>query len=136
MTMGDLDFWLARIKWIGIAAILLSIATWTMDLTGVVYECAYCRSQRTVIGLLGVILLLPRHWFTRFIATVFAMFGSVVAATQHFNGWKKIMAGKFEWGDQWYVNAWMLSGFASFIIVGLLLLLWADTPARRRLPEG
>lgn len=39
MTFTDLDFWLARIKWIAIAAIGLSIATWTMDLTGFVYEC-------------------------------------------------------------------------------------------------
>lgn len=88
----------------------------------------YCRSERTVIGLLGVILLLPRHWFIRFVATVFAVFGNVVAVTQHFNGWKKIMAGKFEWGEHWYVNPWMLSGFATFIITGLILLLWANPP--------
>ena len=36
-----------------------------------------------------------------------------------------IMRGEFEWGEQWYVNAWMLSGFALFIIVGLLLLIWS-----------
>ena len=47
------------------------------------------RAQRTVIGLLGVILLLPgfRHWLSRYLATVFAVFGLAVASRQHFGGW-------------------------------------------------
>ena len=111
---------------VGIAAIAIAILTWTVDLTGLVYECPYCRSQRTVIGLLGMLLMLPNpaHWLVRYLSAIFALFGLVVASTQHFRGWAKIMGGKFSWGEQWYVNAWMLSGFAIFILTALVLLIW------------
>jgi protein-S-isoprenylcysteine O-methyltransferase Ste14 len=55
---------------------------------------------------------------------VLAVFGLVVGSTQHFRGWARIMSGKFKWGDQWYLNSWMLSGFAILIIVALVLLIW------------
>lgn len=38
------------------------------------------------------------------------------------------MGGEFSWGEQWYVNAWMLSGFAIFILTALLLLIWRWRP--------
>ncbi len=112
---------------VGIAAIAISILTWAVDLTGLVYICPYCRVQRTVIGLLGILLILPNpaHWLVRYASAVFAVFGLSVAATQHFRGWTRIMGGTFEWGARWYVNAWMLSGFALLIIVALLLLIWS-----------
>lgn len=113
-------------RYVGLAAILISALTWAVDMSGFVYECPYCRSQRTVIGLLGVLLMLPNpaRWWVRYLSAVFAVFGSSVAASQHFTGWARIMGGKFEWGERWYINSWMLSGFALFIIVGLLLLIW------------
>ena len=115
---------------VGLCAIVIAALTWTADLTGLVYECPYCRSQRTVIGLLGLLLILPNpaHWLVRYLSAVFAVFGLSVAGAQHFRGWARIMGGEFEWGEQWYVNAWMLSGFALFIIVGLLLLIWIWRP--------
>ena len=53
-----------HLRWIALAAIVISIATWTLDLTGLVYTCPYCRVQRSVIGLLGLLLLWPdpRGW--------------------------------------------------------------------------
>jgi protein-S-isoprenylcysteine O-methyltransferase Ste14 len=115
---------------VGGLAVLLSAATWTVDLTGLVYVCPFCRTQRTVIGLLGIMMMLPTigHFLSRYVATVFAGFGFVVGAMQHFRGWQRIMSGKFEWGENWYVNSWMLSGFALFIITGLLLLMWSWRP--------
>ena len=112
--------------WIAGAAILISAITWISELAGWVYVCPYCRTQRTIIGLLGVMLLFPNpgHWLSRWIGSTLAALGFSVAAAQHFNGWKKIMGGKFEWGEQWYINPWLLSGFALFIIMGLLLYLW------------
>ena len=109
-----------------LAAILLSLLTWTVDLTELVYACPYCRVQRTAIGLLGLLLLVPdpSHWLARYLSAVLAVFGLSVAGTQHFRGWAKIMSSEFSWGEQWYVNAWALSGFALFIITGLLLLIW------------
>lgn len=112
---------------VGIAAIVLSVITWAVDLTGLVYECPFCRTQRTVIGLLGLLYILPNpaHYLVRYLASVFAALGLVVGGTQHFRGWARISAGEFEWGEQWYVNSWMLSGFALFIITALLLLIWS-----------
>ena len=120
------DLLLRHRRAVALAAIAIALLTWAVDLSGLVYACPYCRSQRMVIGLLGLLLLLPNpaHWLIRYLSAVFAVFGLSVGATQHFGGWKRIMAGEFTWGDQWYVNPWMLSGCAIFIITGLLLLIW------------
>ncbi len=117
---------LRRRRWVGVLAIAIAALTWTVDLVGFVYECPFCRVQRTTIGLLGILLLLPNpaHWLVRYLSAVLAAFGLSVAATQHFRGWAQIMGGKFQWGAHWYINPWMLSGFALCIIVGLLLLIW------------
>lgn len=111
---------------VGGVAVLISVVTWSVELMDLVYVCPFCRTQRTVIGLLGIIILLPTmtHWISRWFASVFAALGLVVGGTQHFNGWVRIMNGEFEWGENWYVNSWMLSGFALFIITGLLLYIW------------
>ena len=62
---------------LGILALIVCAATWALDLTELVYECPFCRAQRTVIGLLGLIILLPwyRHWLSRYLAAIFAVFG-------------------------------------------------------------
>lgn len=111
---------------VGGVAVLNSVVTWSVELMGLVYVCPFCRTQRTVIGLLGILILLPSmtHWISKYFAAVFAALGLVVAVTQHFRGWVRIMNGEFEWGENWYVNSWMLSGFALFIITGLLLYIW------------
>ena len=75
-------------------------------------------------------------WLNRWIASTLAMLGLVVASMQHFNGWKKIMAGEFTWGDYWYANAWVLSGCALFIITGLILYLWAWRPVQPSTEEA
>lgn len=120
------DLLLRHRRLVGIAAIIVAAATWAVDLNGLVYECPYCRSQRTVIGLLGVLLLTPNpaHWLVRYLSAVIAVFGLSVGATQHFGGWRRIMAGEFAWGEHWYINPWLLSGFAILIITALVLLIW------------
>lgn len=124
------DLLLRHRRAVGAAAILLALLTWTVDLTGLVYQCPYCRVQRTMIGVLGLLLMLPNpaHWLVRYLSAIFALFGLAVASAQHFRGWQRIMGGEFEWGEQWYVNAWMLSGFAIFILTALLLLIWRWRP--------
>ena len=114
---------------IAILAIAISLFAWVTEWAGWVYICPFCRVQRTVIGLLGLLLLThPQHWLNRWIASVLAMFGLIVGGTQHFRGWAKIMAGEFSWGEYCYANAWVLSGCALFIITGLILYLWAWRP--------
>lgn len=115
---------------IAILAILISIVAWATELGGLVYVCPFCRAQRTVIGLLGLLLLAnPQHWLNRWISSTLAVFGLVVASMQHFKGWANIMAGEFTWGEYWYANPWVLSGCALFIISGLILYIWAWRPA-------
>ena len=121
---------------LGLAAIAICIIAWTLELTDLVYVCPYCRAQRTIIGLLGLSLLLPnpRHWMNLYFASTTAAFGFFIAAYQHFEGWKKIMFGEFEWGEHWYINSWLLSGCALFLISGLLLLIWT-TPNTVKTPR-
>lgn len=129
----DPDFFLQRLRVLGVVAILISLGTWAMDLTDMVYHCPYCRTQRSVIGLLGLIMLLPNpgHWLARYVGTVLAVLGLVVASEQHFGGWKKIFAGTFSFGEQWYINPFLLAGCALFIITGQVLLLYAHAERRR-----
>ncbi|WP_024888795.1 hypothetical protein [Luteimonas huabeiensis] len=116
-----------HVRGIAVLAILIAIATWALDLSGAVYTCPYCRVQRSTIGLLGLLMLLPdlRHWLVRWLAAVLATLGAVVAAMQHFNHWKRISAGEFRLAEAWYVDPFLLSGAALGIIVGLLLLIYS-----------
>ena len=125
-----------HLRWIALAAIVISVLTWAVDLAGVVYTCPYCRSQRSVIGLLGLLLLLPvtalGHWAVRWLATVLAVFSAQVASRQHFGGWSKISAGEFAFAQKWWIDPFLLSGIALFLITGLVLLLWSAPVPRQR----
>lgn len=72
-------------KWLGVFAIIVCILTWYLEISGIVYVCPYCRIERTVIGLLGVIMLLPRiPYITMWFVYGFAFLGANVAASQLF----------------------------------------------------
>lgn len=113
------------IRILGVAAILVSLGTWLMDLMDWVYPCPFCRVQRTAIGLLGVAMLLPvvHHWATKWVCAVVASLGLVVAATQNFNHIKTLFAGTFELGASWYMHPFLLSGAALFILTGQIMLI-------------
>lgn len=129
--MPSLDTLHRHFRLIAIFAILVSLVTWAVDLSGLVYKCPFCRAQRTVIGLIGLLMLLPdpRHWLVRWLAAVFAAFGLVVAGTQHFAGWRRIQSGEFSLAQQWYVDPFLLSGAAFFLITGLVLLVFSRPSA-------
>ncbi len=124
-ALVELETYTSRLRLIGFIALIISIVAWASDITGFVYECPYCRTQRTVIGILGILLMLPNphHWIIRFIGSVFAFLGAVVAANQNFMGLKRISAGTFEFHDRIYIDPFLLSGCALFIIIGLTWLL-------------
>ena len=130
--MPSLDTLHRHFRLIAALAILVSVVTWALDLAGWVYVCPFCRAQRTVIGLLGLLMLLPdpRHWVVRWLAAVFAVFGLVVAVTQHFAGWRRIQAGEFELASPFIIDPFLLSGVAILIITGLVLLVFSH-PGRR-----
>lgn len=125
--MLQLEFWTGRMRLLGLIAIGISIITWAMELTGLVYVCPFCRTQRTVIGLLGLLMLTPNpgFWVTRYVGSVLGVFGLVVASTQHFSGWRKVMKGEYVMSPKIYEDAFLLSGAAIFIIVAQVLLLYA-----------
>lgn len=121
----QLDTYIRHIRILGAIAIAICVATWAMDLAGAVYLCPYCRTQRSVIGVLGLMMMLPNpgHWISRYIGTVLGVLGLVVAAEQHFNGWKKVWGGTFSMGETWYLNSFLLAGAAMFIITAQVMLL-------------
>ena len=119
MNPLELDTWTRHQRLLGIIAIIIGLGAWASEWAGMVYICPFCRAQRTVIVILGVLMLLPgpRHWIVRYLATVIGFFGAVVASYQHFMSWAKISKGEFAWGEQWYIHPFLLSGAALFIII-------------------
>lgn len=115
--MLNLDFYLKNIRILGIIAIIVCAGAWATDLYELTYKCPYCRAQRTVIGILGLIMLIgSSHFILKYIASVFGFFGAGIAMMQHFNGWKRIHGGKFEFHDPIYFDSFILSFLALFII--------------------
>ena len=104
---------------------VIGLGAWAMEFAGTVYICPYCRVQRTVIALLGLIMVLPiaRHWILRYLASVIGFLVAVVAANQNFMGWAKISKGEFALNEQLYIDPFLLSSGALFIIIGQLWLL-------------
>ncbi|MEE4661990.1 MAG: disulfide bond formation protein B [Halieaceae bacterium] len=119
MNPLDLDTWIRHQRLLGVVAIFVGLGAWATEWAGMVYICPFCRAQRTVIVILGVLMLLPspRHWLVRYLALVIGFFGAVVASYQHFMSWAKISKGEFAWGEQWYIHPFLLSGAALFIII-------------------
>lgn len=125
MKLFDLDTYFKYKNIIALLAIIISLVAWAVELMGAVYICPYCRVQRSVIGILGLLLISPfvHHWITKYLALVIGFFGAVVAANQHFMGWKKISAGKFSFNDNIFIDPFLLSAFALTGIVGLVFII-------------
>ena len=120
MGFLELAFWQHHQRMLGIITIIIGAGAWGMEFAGTVYICPYCRVQRTVILLLGVIMVLPfsKHWISRYVASVMGFMGAVVAVNQNFMGWVKISKGEFAFNEQLYMDPFLLSGGALFIIIG------------------
>ena len=78
MSVLDLGFWFARQRTLGVIAIIIGAGAWGMEFAGTVYICPYCRVQRTVILLLGIMMVLPfaRHWTIKYLASVMGFMGA------------------------------------------------------------
>ena len=101
-----------------------------MEFAGTAYICPYCCVQRTVILLLGVIMVLPfsKHWISRYLASLMGFMGAVVAVNQNFMGWVKISKGEFAFNQQLYIDPFPLSAGSLFIIIGQLWLILTKAP--------
>ena len=125
MVFFDLQFWQRNQFALGVLAILIGAGAWGMEFAGTVYICPYCRVQRTVILLLGIMMILPfaHHWMIKYFASVIGFLGAVVAVNQNFMGWVKISKGEFAFNEQLYIDPFLLSSGSLFIIIGQLWLL-------------
>ena len=125
MTLFDLHFWQRNQFALGVLAIIIGAGAWGMEFAGTVYICPYCRVQRTVILLLGIMMILPfaHHWVMKYFASVIGFLGAVVAVNQNFMGWVKISKGEFAFNEQLYIDPFLLSSGSLFIIIGQLWLL-------------
>ena len=131
INLLDLAFWRRHQRALGLIAIFIGAGAWGMEFAGTVYICPYCRVQRTVILLLGLMMVLPfsHHWIMRYVASVIGFMGAVVAVNQNFMGWVKISKGEFAFNEQLYIDPFLLSAGSLFIIIGQLWLLLSKDPA-------
>jgi hypothetical protein len=116
-----LDLMTKNLRPLGVLAILLCVGTWVLDLGGWVHPCVYCRTQRTVIGVIGAIMTLPdpRLWWLRYPALAFGLFGVHVACAQLFVIVRSINSGE----DFGGLNLFMATG-SLFTLTGQALLLF------------
>ena len=130
MGFLELAFWQRHQRALGLIAIIIGAGAWGMEFAGTVYICPYCRVQRTVILLLGVIMVLPfsTHWISRYVASVMGFMGAVVAVNQNFMGWVKISKGEFAFNEQLYIDPFLLSAGSLFVIIGQLWLILTKAP--------
>lgn len=113
---------------LGLLAILICVVTWGIDLAGLVHECVYCRTQRTAIGVAGVLMLFPdpRVWWLRFGMAGVCFLGAHVAAAQLFLVIKNINAGR-NFGE---LNLILATG-ALFTLIGIALLVFMPKPVNK-----
>ncbi|EGR0589990.1 disulfide bond formation protein B [Vibrio diabolicus] len=124
----------SRIRLLGFGAIAVFLVTWGMDFFSVVDPCPYCRTQRSVIGLLGLLMIFRSpHWTMLHLGNIFAFYGAHVAALQHFMNWDAFDDGNFEMLYQpIYKNDFYLSAAALIIILTQFVLInrhWLKKPA-------
>jgi disulfide bond formation protein DsbB len=128
--VNQLLAWLERnFKLLGVVAIFLCVVTWALDLAELVHPCVYCRTQRTAIGLVGILMLFPapREWWVRWPAAVFCFFGAHVSVFQLFLIVKSINSGE-PFGK---LNLFMAAG-ALFTLTGQALLFFTREPGREQ----
>jgi hypothetical protein len=114
-----------NIRALGFLAIVICAVTWWIDLAGLVHECVYCRTQRTAIGVAGILMVLPnpRQWWIRFATAAVCFLGASIAVDQLFLVIKSINAGK-----SFGVLNLVLATGALFTLTGQALLLFTSAP--------
>jgi hypothetical protein len=103
------------IRPLGVIAIFIAVVTWGLELTHFVPTCPYCQVQRTIIGLLGILMILPNIRYATLLLTVaLGLFGTHVSSEQIF-----LLVREHN-----FINMIMfLAVAASFIIAGQMIIL-------------
>ena len=116
-----LDFLSRNLRLLGALAIAIAAVTWWMDIAGIVHECVFCRTQRTAIGIAGLLMVLPdpRAWWVRYPAAAVCFLGASVAVDQIFLVIRNLSAGR----ESDPMNLILAAG-ALLVLVGQALLLF------------
>jgi hypothetical protein len=116
-----LDLLSRNLRALGILAITVAAVTWWMDIAGLVHQCVYCRTQRTAIGVVGLLMVMPdpRAWWLRYPAAAVCFLGASVAVDQIFLVIRNLSAGK----ESNPVNLVLATG-ALFVLIGQALLIF------------
>lgn len=129
MKLLELDFYLNNIRILGVIAIIVGMGAWVLDWMDLVYVCPFCRAQRTVIAILGLLMTLPhtKHFIIRYMSCILGFYGLHVASAQHFKGWISIQKGdRGFFIETWWIDSWMLSFFAICIIIAQVWLIFLN----------
>jgi disulfide bond formation protein DsbB len=122
--MKSLLRWLnENFKLLGFAAVFLCVGTWWLDLAELVHPCVYCRTQRTAIGLAGVLMLVPypREWWVRWIAAAVCFFGAHTSVAQLF-----LIVQAVNDGEEFGILNLVMAAGALFTLTGQALLIFAS----------
>lgn len=115
------------IRSFGVIAIAICAITWWVDLQGWVSACPYCRTERTAIGVLGLIMVCPHmRYLSIFFALVVGFLGAHVASAQVFMHIKNMSFTLMFTG---------MAASALCILVGQVLLVF-DRARRREAESG
>lgn len=72
-------------KKMGFILTLLSLAAWMTEWVGLVNVCPYCQVERTIIGILGIMMMLEiRPFIANSLTVLFGFIGMQVATSQLF----------------------------------------------------
>jgi hypothetical protein len=102
------------IRPLGFIAIFISAFTWGLDLAHLVPPCPFCQAQRTMIGFLGILMVLPDYrYVTQFLTVVFGIFGLHVSCAQIFN-----FVASYH-----FINMFILLAFAALCALAVQMLM-------------
>ncbi len=128
-----LDLLRGNLRAIGILAVVVCAVTWWMDLSGMVHECIYCRTQRTAIGAAGLLLLFPdpRQWWIRWPMAAVCFLGADVAVDQIFLVIRNLSGGR----ESNPMNLILATG-SLFVLTGIALLVFTKQPRNGPQSDG
>lgn len=110
-----MDNMMTYMRPLGFFAIFIAAFTWGMELAHFVPPCPYCQVQRTMIGFLGILMILPDYrYISLWLGVGFALLGIHVSSAQMFINYR----------DQTFANLFFILGTcALFIMVAQGLML-------------
>jgi len=129
MALDPLYQFLRRhLRLLGALAVLLCLATWAIELAGLVHRCPYCQVQRSAIGIAGVLMMLPdpRIWWIRIVILAVGFMGAHVAAAQLFLVYRNLTSGR----PSDPMNL-ILATAALFILIGQMFLVMSAKPEQK-----